>query len=240
MVGFGFKASYLAPPPLPCPLSGLRGVPGAPRRLLWGLVGPTFIPVLLARPEENSAGGRGIEVEAIAPAISPLNPCSSRTLTSTKRPKTLVFWMGRVGGTGLGGHHASSSRRTSSRTRGLLIFLSVSVLKTRKLPNFLNEFFGPFDFTYLGSKQAKMLPIFLTEFFGPFDSPNFSQFLFKSFCATLIFKNWIKSATLNLCFFVQKIVQNRGKCCPSFSQNFSAHSILPISPNFVQKIVAPI
>ena len=63
----GVGASYLPPP---CPLSGLRGVPGAPRRLLWGhgrgrersrcrnIVGPTFIPLLLVRPEESSARGR--------------------------------------------------------------------------------------------------------------------------------------------------------------------------------------
>ena len=71
-----------------------------------------------------------------------------------------------------------------------------------------------------------MLPIFLTELFGPFDSPNFSQFFFKNSCANSIFKNWVKSATLNPLIFFQKIVQNRGKCCSFFSKTSWAFSTL--------------
>ena len=100
--------------PPPCPLSGATGAIGAPVALLWGqgrgrggsrcrnVVGPTFIPLPLVRPEENSTGGRGIEVGVIAPAISPLTPAPPILDTDQEAQKVGVL-DGEGGGDGAGG-----------------------------------------------------------------------------------------------------------------------------------------
>ena len=69
------------------------------------IVGPTSIPLLLVRPEENSTGGRGIEVGAIAPAISPLTLAPPILDTDQEAPKVGVLDEGGGDGAGEGITH---------------------------------------------------------------------------------------------------------------------------------------